>query len=35
MNSPERQQYSLILLGEFNPAMFQPEWNQSGLKKII
>ena len=26
MNSPERQQYSLILLGEFNPAMFQPEW---------
>ena len=26
MNSPERQQYSLILLREFNPAMFQPEW---------
>lgn len=22
----ERQQYSIVLIGEFNPAMFQPEW---------
>ena len=25
-NNPERQQYSLVLVGNFNPAMFQPEW---------
>lgn len=25
-NIPERQQYSLILVGDFNPAMFHPEW---------
>lgn len=25
-NNPERQQYSLVLVGAFNPAMFQPEW---------
>ncbi len=24
--NPERQQYSLVLVGDFNPAMFQPEW---------
>ena len=24
--SPERKQYSIVLLGTFNPLMFQPEW---------
>ncbi|MDE7328488.1 MAG: hypothetical protein K2N57_01910 [Clostridia bacterium] len=24
--NPERKQYSVVLLGDFNPAMFQPEW---------
>lgn len=23
---PERKQYSIVLIGEFNPAMFHPEW---------
>lgn len=23
---PERKQFSIVLLGDFNPAMFQPEW---------
>ena len=23
---PERKQYSIVLLGDFNPGMFQPEW---------
>lgn len=23
---PERKRYSIVLLGDFNPAMFQPEW---------
>ena len=23
---PERQQYSIVLLGHFNPAMFHPDW---------
>lgn len=24
--TPERKQYSIVLLGNFNPEMFQPEW---------
>lgn len=23
---PERRQYSIVLIGDFNPAMFHPEW---------
>mgnify|MGYP004485983465 FL=1 len=23
---PERKQYSIVLIGDFNPAMFHPEW---------
>ncbi len=23
---PERKQYSIVLIGQFSPAMFQPEW---------
>lgn len=30
---PEMKQYSVVLLGEFNPAMFSPEW--FGKNKII
>ena len=26
MFSPERKEYSCVLIGDFNPAMFQPEW---------
>lgn len=26
MITPERKQYSIVLIGEFNPVMFQPEW---------
>ena len=24
--NPERKQYSIVLIGEFNPGMFHPEW---------
>ena len=24
--NPQKKQYSIVLIGEFNPAMFQPEW---------
>lgn len=29
--NPEKKQYSIVLLGDFNPMMFQPEWFNRNL----